>query len=558
MRQRRVEGRLERRLEPRRGDEGGSIAVLTAVSVVVLMVTAAFAVDIGNTWARRGMLQKQADQAAVLAAQYLPAHGHDAQLRVAKAAAYYLTCHPVPGQDELDPSIPACPASPDSHDTAFTAYAGRLLADGNVSFPALSGPSGSYVDLRTPAARIDFGLGAAAGASGSVQTRHAIARVGTPGTVAPMTLSLNCMLDAANALPDHIGDVLGGALPINYMSGVKVPKVNGGSTLPEVTDDLLSCSRMIKSPRDLQFGTGDNLDVNLVEGLDHALEPHPALFGPNLPDPLSAGDLLSAVGGDAGLRSCSNNKLPDVIDNGGNLKNVDGSDAVPNCVMRIEGENPFKVFSNGMLGAQLTVPADTTTGSPQHVTAGRLVCTSDRPCARSFTLPGFPGLTFNDDRFEDFIVPGKESLLTSAMFFDLKTYLRNGLPVLTPQSLLTADIYSSPRFLWMPVIATPTDSPEAGQFPILTFRPVFIVQDPPEGLEPQEEVLNDVDSWVKELLGVPAGDDHGLLLDATGKTLKAIRFVTIEPGALPAVTDDYSGPITDYVGTGVKVVRLVR
>ena len=47
-------------------------------------------------------------------------------------------------------------------------------------------------------------------------------------------------------------------------------------------------------------------------------------------------------------------------------------------------------------------------------------------------------------------------------------------------------------------------------------------------------------------------------MDSTHTTLRALRFMTIEPSALPAVPDNYAGPITDYVGTGPKVVRLVR
>ena len=65
-------------------------------------------------------------------------------------------------------------------------------------------------------------------------------------------------------------------------------------------------------------------------------------------------------------------------------------------------------------------------------------------------------------------------------------------------------------------------------------------------------VLDLVDSWVKTLLGISPGDDHGLLMNAAGDTLRALRFMTIEPSALPAVPDDYDGPVSDYVGTGTE------
>ena len=93
---------------------------------------------------------------------------------------------------------------------------------------------------------------------------------------------------------------------------------------------------------------------------------------------------------------------------------------------------------------------------------------------------------------------------------------------------------------------------------MLTFRPVFVTQDAPSGMESVDMVLDLVDGWVKILLGIEPGDDHGLLLDSSGTTLRALRFMTIEPSALPAAGPDYQGPVSEYVGTGPRVIRLVR
>ncbi|MCW2791795.1 MAG: hypothetical protein JWO76_893, partial [Nocardioides sp.] len=38
----------------------------------------------------------------------------------------------------------------------------------------------------------------------------------------------------------------------------------------------------------------------------------------------------------------------------------------------------------------------------------------------------------------------------------------------------------------------------------------------------------------------------------------ALRFQTIEPTALPVPPLDYAGPVTDYLGTGPKVIRVIR
>ena len=137
--------------------------------------------------------------------------------------------------------------------------------------------------------------------------------------------------------------------------------------------------------------------------------------------------------------------------------------------------------------------------------------------------------------FSDFVLPDRANLLTSAMFFNLSTYLTNGIPVVTPDSALSSDIYSSGRFMWAPVISSPVAPNNADYYPILTFRPIFVTQNAPSGIDSVDMVLDLVDSWVKTLLNIDPGDDHGLLLDAAGTTLRALRFMTIEPTALPAV-----------------------
>jgi hypothetical protein len=663
------------RLLARRHDESGMIAIVTVLAATLMMVAGALAVDLGNTWARRGDLQGQADQAAVFAAHYLPAYDDAGKLKTAKAAAYYLVCHKVYGQDEVDPSMPHdCPSSPDSTDAAFVAYANKLLSAGNVTFPTIDGSTGTYVTVNTPAAKIDFGLGAAAGKSGSIQAKTATAHVGSPGSVTPMSLSLNCLLSAAMNLPGGIGNALTGILPLNYIApgpikidnvvtkwpatmsvsagitlnalgvtsaiqginpgnvsvsgsgwgtvnllglgpairlvfaqgdqsaaaistlpysdvtGLSLLSLLGtgvapiptavfnqvgtwrvrvgvkavGSTnwtysktdvefnvqLPGLTQDLLGCARLLKTPRDLQVGTPGNLDYSLKAGVDHPIVPNPNLLTINTSSISNVPTMLSALDDATALVSC-NNQLPNVYDTG-------GVHPTPNCVMPEQGANTYKEFTDGMIGPEETVPADSSTHAGSYTAAGRLVCTSSTPCNRSFTLPGFPGRLINDDHFTDFVKPDRVDLLTEPMFFNLGTYLTPGVPVVTPDSALLPDIYKSARFMWVPVISSPVAPNSANYYPVLTYRPIFITQDAPHYLDEVDMVLDIVDSWVKALLGISPDDDHGLLMNAAGDTLRALRFMTIEPTALPAPADDYDGPMTDDLGNGPKVVRLVR
>src|SRR5512139_2213890 len=104
---------MMRALLARRGrsrDESGAIAVISAIVAMVLMLISAFVIDLGSTWARRGDLQVQADKAALLAARNLPATDDASKLKAAQYVAYYIACHTLPGQLQLNPEIPSCPS----------------------------------------------------------------------------------------------------------------------------------------------------------------------------------------------------------------------------------------------------------------------------------------------------------------------------------------------------------------------------------------------------------------------------------------------------------------
>jgi hypothetical protein len=223
-----------------------------------------------------------------------------------------------------------------------------------------------------------------------------------------------------------------------------------------------------------------------------------------------------------------------------------------------QGANTYQEFTDGMLGLEDTIPGNGSTGMQATIAPGRLICTSLQPCKRTFTLPGFPGREINDDVFSDFVIPERANLLTEAMFFNLDTYLFHDLEAITPQSALIDDLYYSGRFMWVPIISSPVAPNNADYYPVLTYRPIFVTQNAPALLEDVDLVLDIVDDWVKRLLGISPDDDHGLLIDSAGTTLRALRFMTIEPSTLPAVDSGYDGPISPYTGSGPRIVRLVR
>lgn len=203
-----------------RCDERGAVALISSLVSVVLLVVAAFVVDIGGTWARRGQLQVQADQAALYAAASLPAYDAASRLTVAREAAWYIACHPVLGQRDLS-TIPDCPATSSTRSPALDAYAHGLLHSGMVTFPDTN-----QVSVTTPPAQVDFSFGQVAGAEGTVQQKTASARVLSPGNVEPFGLSLNCLLTVANSLPGRLGGTTSQVLPLNYLAPGPLTKHN--------------------------------------------------------------------------------------------------------------------------------------------------------------------------------------------------------------------------------------------------------------------------------------------------------------------------------------------
>jgi hypothetical protein len=607
-------------------------------------------VDLGSTWARRGQLQRQADKAALLAAQSLPAADDESRRKVAKYAAYYIACHTLPGQRELNPEIPDCPEGTGPDSSTILAYAQQLLDSSMVSFP-----KSTQVKVVTPQARIDYGFGKIAGVDGSTQRKMAIAQASSPGDLVPIGLSLPCLLSAAGNVP-AAGDPLSAILPLNYVTpgpltpaaapaptvwpashvtstasdqptlssvntvpdpvvsgalpaqftltgsdwgdlasvqvvfhkgpdtGVPVPaaslqvpvldvltgtaSVTGvipdpvmqdpgtwevkvgvtralagpywsepmtlDVTLPAGATEAVGCARLLDSPRAGEPDPAQALERNLQDGLDHELVSHPNLVSVTAPE-LAPDDAVALASDPLNAFACSNTP-PHVLD-------VAPPAGTPNCV-RMQGDDAWvgTAFTLGILEAD------------SGGTAGRLVCSSSRPCNGATATVG--GVEINDDDFDDFVVD--QTLLRDRLFFGLSTYVTDGLPLLTPENALSEDLYSSHRFMWVPVMSTPLTPTSGGDYPILTFRPIFVTQDAPTGWDTYDMLWDESGALLASLGLAEDGVEHGLLMSEDASTLKAMRFMTVEPRSLPPVSTAYSGPLTDYLGVGPKIVRLVK
>lgn len=643
---------------PRRRDERGAVAVFTAIVSVALLACAGLAVDLGNTWARRGQLQVQADKAVTFAAQFLPAHTEAERLVVAKAVAYYLVCNPVAGQQRHVTAPESCPDSPAS--ALLDDYARTLLSSPGGAVGQVTVPVGNQVGVETPAATVSFGAGRVAGADQSLQQREATARVTSPGPLAPMALSLDCLIDP--------GTVVGqGGVPFGFVStthrppqdataptpvttweqgAVGDPQLNGitpgrvdqddvgqvlevsGTEWPELTADqrftvefrqgelrvppvegtlVLStvknkrrlghvavvtpptvlenpgewqvkvrretgsrasgsfvlqsfvysssfstvdvdpsvvptsdtaCGRLLKSPR---AGTqaNANLALNLQQGIDHLIERYPV--APSVSSGLAGlQDVVDRAACDPGAR---------VVDTNGSQQ----TGAPPNCVVTLMSNAYEAGFTDGLIGV-----------------AGRLTCTDARPCDLEDDESALvlDGRRLNNDRLTEFV--RDPAALTWQTFFDTDDYLSTDLPTVTPDSPFDRTLYDSHRFMWVAVVSTAsaTSAVQAGDHPVVAFRPIFVTQRDvvgelpvldPAGLASGESVQQRVLQIDDSLQGVLYGRDdrEGVLLDVNGR-VSAVRFLTLAPSALPAVPADYDGAESEYLGVGPRIVRLVR
>lgn len=305
-------------------------------------------------------------------------------------------------------------------------------------------------------------------------------------------------------------------------------------TLAAGSPQAEGCGRLLDSPRPGATTTTSALQQNFQLGIDHPIVQHPNLVNITLPS-LTPDQAVTAASDPTNVFTCTGSP-PDVLD-------VASPSGTPNCV-RVAGNDPSvaTAFTEGMLGAE------------SGGVAGRLVCSSTHPCTGPTAT--VRGVTINDDTFDQFVT--NPTLLNNALFYGLSTYVTNGIPIVTPDNGLSPDIYKSHRFMWVPVMSSPLTPTSGSDYPVLTFRPVFITQNAPSGWTPYDMLWDQLSSAMSSL-GLSQGNvQHGLLMSADGQTLLGMRFMTMEPASLPLVSDTYDGPTTDYLGVGPKLVKLVK
>ena len=201
-----------------RRSDAGAIALVTVAVAVVLIIFAAFAVDLGNAFARKRMVQSQADFAALAGAALLD--GTPSSEAVARTeAAEYLFLNEVLGDD-------------------FTA---AEMLDGSL----VNGEIEVFDDYRkvrvtAPPATVGLGFAGVIGQDELDVQAVAVAGIFTPGALAPFFIAEGCLVEGGSRL--EIKTDPGNVEPADFVPNEfspqgAIPSLDGAPTPFELLPD---------------------------------------------------------------------------------------------------------------------------------------------------------------------------------------------------------------------------------------------------------------------------------------------------------------------------------
>jgi hypothetical protein len=539
----------------RNRDERGAAAVIFAITAVVLFGVGAFAVDIGQAFAKKSLEQTDVDVAVMAAAAKLTTSGACNPEVVATATDYLTKAeNTVTGQYPID----------------LTGTPGDK--DGYISC------NNWRVDLWAPASRVDFALAGVlpSAPSGMDVNAHAAAQIkaARARAVMPFFAVQGCDYGQQSIRNDS-----GPSLPIPPLN----PDSGGHNNIvftvtPDTAPSGMSSFQVTLNGTDL---TGvDKVGFTGAAGPPYHYE-------------ILRSQLVSATATSITVNVPTQVLLVDdvwyvrVFTNSGNkwsaAGNVQRFTVGPPklyCDNSLEGNfgtidiprsdtNSFSLQWNMIKGVEPTLaihpaPNGQCDGQPQSIESktspvngtnciatepglkiaetnegmitgkgglkGRLDADSTGNCSRynnsQRTAATIKGYQLNDDLLTCFITNG-------ASIQDLV----NG--TATANQALSSDIYSSPRFFWVPVLDT---DPSTGKksWPIVGFRPGFISDQSLTATHTAPGSISPLD---------------GLSADSSG--IREVKVILFNESALPEFAPTVGGE-GDYTGSGPKALVLVE
>ena len=177
------------------------------------------------------------------------------------------------------------------------------------------------------------------------------------------------------------------------------------------------------------------------------------------------------------------------------------------------------------------------TGSSQEhgCYPGRLVKPTTSGCApdkssNTFQTPNVKGSRYNinNDTLSCFFL----STSTTVGTVSSPSYPVSG-PV-----LISKDIFTSPRFFWVPVFNVQPDNGNSNNYAIKDFRPAFITGELPASTH-ASKVMD-------------SGTDNGMVFTSSG--IQSLKVVFFNVNALPRSA--VNGQTMNYIGIGTKILVL--
>ncbi len=157
----------------RNQSEHGVIAVIVAISAVLLLSIAALAVDLGNAYSRKRDVQSQADFAALAGGAKLPA---------AAATNCAVGTAPSAGDLVVKQVVAYLNANETQNDAGVTAVTAAALVDCVLTNGEVTYPTKNSVKVWAPVARVDYGLAKVMGKDNVNVQADATVNIESPGT----------------------------------------------------------------------------------------------------------------------------------------------------------------------------------------------------------------------------------------------------------------------------------------------------------------------------------------------------------------------------------------
>lgn len=581
----------------RRRDDRGAIAVVFAICAVIMFGMAAMGVDLGNAMNRKKETQTSADFAALAGANGLPA----TDATTVQSVADYLNKNQAPtdGTDKCNTDTGPVTAGD--------------LTDGNLSNGEVTFPSTGRIKVVSPAAKVQFGLANAIGFSDTCVSSTATARIGSAGTgMAPYYATSTCDTGIQTLKSNASGLSIPPEVPQLYADGDTNP-----ATLTGVSPTQIPLMAASTDPVSTLTITGTGLGPAAVDavGFFNSDRTAPKL-GTIVASPAQADGIIavnvpfevasvqdvwyirvrSAVDGKWSSRSAALSLIvgsavlscdPNAATgNFGSLvlpgwKNASGVNGVndelamniaaglkpplmlttykgtpfPTGVCPAESSTSPTVISDNesdlqpdtncvytSTGLDTTAATDgmlTSIGSGADQHEGKLAAAdTSKACTDLGRNTSYP---ITDPKTGNHVDVNGD--LLTCFFKDTTTTVAQLIGYTGTDALVTQDIWNSPRFFLVPVFST--DPPGSKPYPIETFVAGFIT-DQPTGATKGNMYENTTQT------------DNGLVVAWKGgkPSLGAIRVIFFPLNALPNPPD--GGPVTDYFGTGKKIITLTN